>query len=72
MRKLTPTLFLLSVSLASAATVYYNYAGYDAEFPKSLVVGSIDVLTGGSWTIVPKNGGSAVASGSFDYGSRPN
>ena len=71
MRKLTPALSLLSVSLASAATVYYNYAGYDAEFPKSLVVGSIDVLTGGSWTIVPKNGGSAVASGSFDYGSRP-
>ncbi len=71
MRKLTTALSLLLVSLASAATVYHNHAGYDAKLPKSLVVGSIHLLTGESYSIVPKNGGSAVALGTFGEGSRP-
>ncbi len=71
MRKLTTAISLWTVSLASAATVYYNHAGYDAGLPKSLVVGSGNSLAGVSYTIVPKDGGSAVASGSFGYGSIP-
>lgn len=71
MRKLTSAISLLTVSLASAATVYYNHAGYDAKLPKSLVVGASNFLTGGSWTIAPKNGGAAVASGTFGYGASP-
>ncbi len=71
MRKLTTASFLLSASLASAATVFYNHAGYDAGLPKSLVVGSGNLLTGNSYAIVPKNGGSAVASGTFGNGVHP-
>ncbi len=71
MRKLTSAISLLTVSLASAATVYYNHAGYDAKLPKSLVVGSANFLTGVSYSIAPKAGGASVSSGTFGEGSRP-
>ncbi len=55
---------LFSAAFALAANVRYNYAGYDAALPKSLVVESSADLSGTAYSFADASG-KAVLSGTF-------